>query len=136
MTKKQTLEEMMQDVENDLHLTPTNCKDKALELPRLHNKYMRSYAIAKSKLKGAKNRLATRKSDLLVKYKYKDDYTWDKKDQLEIRIHGNVSYQELDTLVSNLENEVEFFKGVVNTINNMNFSISNYHKLVAWQEGN
>ena len=48
MTKKQTLEEMMQDVENDLHLTPTNCKDKALELPRLHNKYMRSYAIAKS----------------------------------------------------------------------------------------
>ena len=133
---EKSFDDICVEVDLDIELTESNCKDKALQIPNLHAKYLRKYAIAKSKRQSLKNKLSTMKSDLLVKYKYKDKFTWDKKDQLDIRIQGDIEYQDIESQLENVDNLIEFYKGVVNTINNMNFSITNYHKLVSWQEGN
>lgn len=122
------------EIEEDLTINELNLMSKSLELPKLQLKYVKKLLKAKERAKSAKNRLDMKKSDLLVKYKYKDTYKWESK-ELMMKIEGDPDYQEVLKDYNDKNDYVEFYQSIISNLNNMSFTIGNFVRLKTFYEG-
>lgn len=137
MSKKKlpSFEEFEAIVDRDLAVSEATAKSKSIEIPSLKIKYLGFRRTQKSEVNRLKNILDQKKSELLVQYRFKDKYQWDRKEQLEIRIEGDISYQEALKDYNDNKDFLDYIDGVLDTINRISFNIANYVKLKGMDNG-
>ena len=137
MSKKKlpSFEEFEAIVDRDLAVSEATAKSKSIEIPSLKIKYLGFRRTQKSEVNRLKNILDQKKSELLVQYRFKDKYQWDRKEQLEIRIEGDIVYQEALKDYNDNKDFLDYIDGVLDTINRISFNIANYVKLKGMDNG-
>lgn len=125
------LPELFDHFRKELELHEFNVTDAAYNNPEKTHEVVVRLLIAKNHLSEL-NRYEKLLYKLLNEhYKYNYPQKLKTKDEIDRYIYSNETYQQLNSLITNLQNSVEYFERLVKIFEQRNFSISNISKLMG-----
>ena len=119
-----TKDELLNEIDKDLNITPDNLESKMYEVSGLHSKYLRHFFDSKIKLNKKKKELNLMYKDLYYKFKDESDDLMDKK-EIIFNIHADEEYAQKNYEVQVLIDLVDILDRTVKKVNTLSFDVKN-----------
>ncbi len=126
--------ELQENLDDDMNLDDVNLESKLLQIPNLHNKYMRFFFKEKSKLIKMQEEMRDLYRTLWYHYKNDHDFLLEKK-EIVWHVESDDSYTKKLTQMRKQEHLVDFFERAVKKCNTLSFDIKNIVELKKFMAG-
>lgn len=131
----QTFKRLKKMVENELSLDENDISTMSFKIPNLYQKYLDIFSNEFLELNNLEVEIKSKFGELYKKYKYKDDYEWSNKNEIESQIHSNEDFRNLRIRFNEQEFIVKYLEKTLENINRLSFSLKNYIDIMKFKHG-
>ena len=128
------IEDLHREAQDDLSLSPENVRNAALYMPMLKVKWLRYFYEISEKLEEINGKYNSLYKSTWVKIKKNSQLAMDKRD-LEKAVLADPDIITARKIVGEYEHRLAFIEAVIKSFDGINFAISNYIKVKAFEEG-
>lgn len=130
-----TFNRLKQLAEKEIQFNEETALEMSTRVPNLYQKYLDIYVSELREYKIVTANMEKLHGELYKKLKYKDQYEWANKGEIETQINCEPNYHAMRVKANEQEYIVKYLEGVLDNIKRLSFSIKNYVDIQKFRAG-